>query len=106
MIRLTNTLAIDRTPAWSSDGARIAFNSERDGQSEIYIMNADGSDQTRLTWGLAHDHGSTWSSDGSRIAFGSNLGGHFEIYTVKPDGSELTRLTDTPFPSDRPAWSP
>jgi Tol biopolymer transport system component len=47
--RLTISPAVDREPAWSPDGTRIAFLSQRDGGREIYVMNADGSNQTRLT---------------------------------------------------------
>jgi len=47
--RLTFNPAADVEPAWSPDGSRIAWRSERDGNAEIYVMNADGSNQTRLT---------------------------------------------------------
>ena len=53
--------AYDNFPAWSSDGTRIAFTSKRDGNQEIYIMNVDGSDQTRLTDNPADDRSSSWS---------------------------------------------
>lgn len=49
LIQLTNNKADDLTPVWSPDGKRIAFTSTRDGDLEIYVMNADGSNQKRLT---------------------------------------------------------
>ena len=47
--RLTNNAAYDSDPSWSPDGSRIAFNSDRDGNYEVYVMNADGTGQARLT---------------------------------------------------------
>jgi Tol biopolymer transport system component len=48
-------------PAWSPDGSRIAFESYRDGNFEIYVMNADGSGQTRITNNTANDESPDWS---------------------------------------------
>ncbi|MQF48280.1 hypothetical protein FIM08_00005 [SAR202 cluster bacterium AC-647-N09_OGT_505m] len=48
--RLTTNPAVDNDPAWSPDGSKIAFSSQRDGHPEIYVMNADGTGQTRLTY--------------------------------------------------------
>jgi TolB protein len=59
--RLTDNPAADFLPAWSPDGARIAFVSNRDGNREIYMMNADGSGQTRLTDNPAEDSSPDWS---------------------------------------------
>ena len=84
---------------------QIAFVSERDGNSEIYVMNADGSNQTRLTHNRAYDADPTWSPDGRRIAFVSNRDGNSEIYVMDADGSNQIRLTYTTG-SDSPAWSP
>jgi Tol biopolymer transport system component len=53
--------ASDGVPAWSPDGTRIAFESERDGNLEIYVMNADGSGVTRLTNDPASDSTPAWS---------------------------------------------
>lgn len=83
----------------------IAFTSERDGNDEIYVMNADGSHQTRLTNDPASDREPAWSPDGSRIAFASNRDGTFQIYLMNADGSSLTRLTNDPATDDQPAWS-
>ena len=70
-------------PAWSPDGRRIAFASGRDGNFEIYVINADGSRQRRLTRNTGRDVGPVWSPDGRRIAFESN----WQVYVMNADGS-------------------
>ena len=69
--RLTDNDARDISPTWSPDGTRIAFASERDDNWEIYLMDADGGNQTRLTNNDAVDWMPAWSPDGTRIAFSS-----------------------------------
>jgi dipeptidyl aminopeptidase/acylaminoacyl peptidase len=107
---LTN--AGDFEPAWSADGQKIAFTSARDGNDEIYVMNADGSGQTRLTFSPGLDLAPAWSPDGARIAFISirdaGAGGfNIELYVMNADGSDQTRLTLTTNVSEfAPAWSP
>ena len=61
--RLTNAAADGFWPAWSPDGAKIAFMSERDGNWEIYVMNANGSSQTRLTNNSGYDGSPAWSPE-------------------------------------------
>ena len=61
--------ADDFSPSWSPDGTKIAFTSHMDDNREIYIMNADGSNQTRLTNEPTGDFYPSWSPDGTRIAF-------------------------------------
>src|SRR5688500_14146475 len=68
------------SPSWSPDGAKIVFYSERDGNSEIYVMNADGSRPTRLTRHPANDGSPSFSPDGTKIAFDTDRDGNFEIY--------------------------
>ena len=74
-------------PAWSPDGRKIAFASERDGNSEIYLMNADGSGQRSLTRNLAYDGDPAWSPDGQKITFVSNRDGRYAVYVMNADGS-------------------
>src|SRR5688500_7877392 len=80
--------------AAQTGGDQIAFTSERDGSSEIYVMNSDGSGQTRLTKNTTYDLQPTFSKDGSKIAFVSFRDGNMEIYVMKADGSGQTRLTN------------
>ncbi|MFW6116209.1 MAG: TolB family protein, partial [bacterium] len=68
--------------AWSPSGEQIAFSSDRDGNYEIYVMNADGSDQRRLTSSPGTDWGATWSPDGARIAFASDRNGEMELFVM------------------------
>ena len=66
--------------------ARIAFTSDRDGNFEIYVMNADGTGQTRLANNPADDRDPAWSPDGSRIALKGGRTGNFEIYVMNRSG--------------------
>ena len=69
---MTNNPADDFSPSISGDGSKIAFVSNRDGGDEIYIMDANGSNQTRLTNNPADDSEPSFNGDGSKIAFTSN----------------------------------
>ena len=86
--------------------SKIAFYSHRDGNSEIYTMNADGTNQTRLTYNDAIDEAPQWSPDGSKIAFQSMRDGNWEIYIIDADGSNLMNLTDDSGNDRTPLWSP
>lgn len=84
----------------------LAFQSDRDGDWEIYVANPDGSGQVALTDNAASDTVPAWSPDGTRIAFTSNRDGNNEIYVMNADGSGQTRLTDNSASDSIPAWSP
>jgi TolB protein len=86
----------DSAPAVSpvaADG-RIAFMSSRDGNWEIYVMNADGSGVKRLTNDSAHDGLPVWSPDGKSLAFVSNKGGAWAVWVMGSDGSNRSKLFD------------
>ncbi|MDP3046211.1 MAG: hypothetical protein Q8O07_01910, partial [Chloroflexota bacterium] len=85
---------------------RIAFQSSRDGNWEIYVMKADGSSESRVTNSPGDDLYAAWSPDGSRLAFASGRDGNWEIYTMAGDGSGPVRLTTDAGNDWYPAWSP
>ena len=95
----------DGSPAWSPDGTRIAFYSERDGSGDIYVMHADGSGVTRLTDTKADEGYPAWSPDGRAIAFDSDRDGNFEIYVMNADGSNVRRLTTSGARDVSASWS-
>jgi Tol biopolymer transport system component len=88
---------------------KIAFESDRDGETHSYVMNADGSDLTRLASGTGFsDFNPAWSPDGSRIAVGRQPEGTsaWDIYLLAADGSGATNLTNNPAHYRFQAWSP
>ncbi len=90
------------------DNSRIVFATERDGNSEIYVMNADGTNIQNLTNNSATDSDPVWSPNGNQIAFVSDRDGfgYSQIYTMNADGSGVTRISDTTANDSAPAWSP
>lgn len=89
-----------------SERRQIVFQSNRDGDFEIYLMEEDGSNQRQLTNNNAVDELPKASSDGSRIVFQSDRDGNYEIYVMNVDGSDQRRLTNAPSSERLPTWSP
>ncbi|MCE2403896.1 MAG: PD40 domain-containing protein [Dehalococcoidia bacterium] len=104
LMRLTSFQDYDAR--WSPDNRKIVYTSERDGNQEIYVMNSDGSSQTRLTHNDSPDHSPSWSPDGLKIAFVSERDGNQEIYVMKADGAGVTRYTANDAVDESPVWSP
>lgn len=105
---LSNNPARDWSPAWSSDGANIIFNSDRDGRDTLYVMNADGRDVRPLFAGETfNDYDAQWSPDGTRVVFVSDRSGiGRDIYLVDANGSNLVAVTATGTIKGEPTWSP
>ena len=116
--QLTDHPADDEDPVWSPDGQRIAFcrlrrsDEVQDGwhvTSAIYVMDADGNNQTQLTeYHALSAWYPSWSPDGQRIAFyaPSPRDGYWQIYVMDADGNNQTQLTDHPATDWYPSWSP
>jgi TolB protein len=79
--------------------------SAREGKRHIYVMNADGTNQTRLTKDEGDEENPQWSPDGTLILFESSRDGSDQIYLMSPDGSQVTRLTSKGN-NVFPGWSP
>lgn len=125
--RLTEAEGYDAEGAWSPDGSRIVFASNRRAYAgalsaedaarlerdpawfmDLYVMGADGSGLRRITDAPGYDGGPFWSADGERIAFRrfSEDGARAEIYTIRPDGTDERRLTDLGAMSWAPFFHP
>jgi hypothetical protein len=100
VVQLTDAGGSDLAPAWSPDRRRIAFQSNRDGNWEIYTMRADGSGVRRLTDDHARDGEPSWSPDGRKIAFTRNG----RLYTMSADGSNAHSFEFLNNAGEWPAW--
>jgi Tol biopolymer transport system component len=86
--------------------SHIAFQSDRSGNEDVWIMDADGSNLRDLTNDPARDLTPAWSPDGSKIAFVSDRTGNLDIWVMNADGSAPVDLTNSPTDEADPAWSP
>jgi len=84
----------------------ILFETTRDGNPEIYMMNPDGSNPVNLSNDSDYDGSATWSPDGTKIAFVTDRDGDHEIYVMNADGTGQTNLTANPDSDTFPVWSP
>lgn len=90
----------------TSSIGKIAFISYRDGNSEVYIMNANGTNQHNISNNDSLDRYPSWSPDWTKIAFASNRHGNWEIYTMNIDGTNQQRITFNPSEDYFTSWSP
>ncbi|MCL4542661.1 MAG: hypothetical protein M1458_02795 [Deltaproteobacteria bacterium] len=104
--QLTYTGGINTSPSFSPGGNRIAFVSNRGGSPQIYLMNADGSDQRRITYnGSYYNTSPAWSPGGKKIAFASLVNGELQVYVMNTDGTDERQITDTLYSAQHPAWT-
>ena len=102
--RLTSHISKDYQFAWSPDGKRIVYVSERDGNPEIYVVNVESTEEARLTFNEFPDLLPAWSPDGKRIVFVSSASIDGDIYIMDADGENQVRLTDNPAKDSDPSW--
>ncbi len=95
-----------RDPAWSPDGLRIAFTADRGTGDDIWVMDADGSDQARLTSSPVSESDPAWSPDGTRIAFRGFGDATAQIVVMNANGSNPRPITSNDNINLGPAWSP
>jgi hypothetical protein len=93
-------------PAFSPDGSRIAFTSARDGQPEIYVMDADGGNVARLTNSPAADGAAGFTADGQAVVYHSQRTGHRQIFIQSITGSDAIQLTQEPAENWQPTVAP
>jgi tol-pal system beta propeller repeat protein TolB len=106
-IRLTRRKEQDRFPLWSPDGSRIAFGSQVSGDHwELWVMDADGTNQRQLATNIVAKGHRQWSPDGRSIVFAASVNGDREVFTVEVGSGRVTRLTNVSGEDGDPAWSP
>jgi TolB protein len=104
--RLTRDGTLNEYPTFSPDGARVAFQSHRAAQFDIYVLGRDGRER-KLTRHPADDQWAAWSPDGRWIAFASERDGAEDVFVMRPDGSGVRNLTRTAsLHESHPAWAP
>jgi Tol biopolymer transport system component len=112
--QLTDNTLNESRPVFSPDGKKIVYGRRagntappEDRQLDVYVMNADGTEPTRLTTSPANDNNPRFSPDGEKIAFESTRDGSSDIYVMNPDGTGQTPLISEPDSNEQfPAFSP
>lgn len=102
---LTQLASTERPSAsWSPDGTRIAFTADRDGTSDVFVVQVDGTGRRNVSRHAAWDGHPAWEPDGGRLAFVSRRDGPGDVYMVRVDGSGVQRLTESATGARHPRW--
>ena len=104
--RLTTTPVEEAWPRWSPDGKRLAFQAEKGGNSDIYVMDVESKRVTQVTKNAASDFFHSWSPDGQRLVFSSERSGNRDLWSIEVASGKETQLTDNPSADDDPCYSP
>jgi len=104
--KVMDDTAVATEPAFSPDGSRIAFTSTRDGNPEIYVMDADGTSAGRLTNSPGVDGDASFTADGQAVVFHSQRTGHRQIFQQPITSSDAVQLTQEPADNSQPTMSP
>ena len=106
--QITLTDGPDSKPTWSPDSGQIAFQSSRNGNDDIYVIDIEEDftgQPRRITTNSAPDYSPAWSPDGDHIAFISERNDNPEVYVTEPDGTVVTRLTNNQAEEAEVVWS-
>jgi TolB protein len=103
--RLTASPAIDTAPSYSPDGTQIAFESDRGGSQQIYVMGSDSSNPHRISFGEGKYGTPVWSPRGDLVAFTHIRSGVFYIGVMHPDGSQEREIAQG-YVVEGPSWAP
>jgi len=99
-------LPLPARASFPGQNGRIAYQSVQDGNAEIYSVNPDGTNPTRLTNDPAPDGTPAWSRDGTKIVFTSARDNHNHIFSMNADGAGVTQLTFGSPSDEEPTWAP
>jgi Tol biopolymer transport system component len=103
-VQLLASTRADYNATYSPDGRRIAFESSRSGNREVWVSDADGSNAVQLV-DMGRSGSPRWSPDSQRIAFDSNVGGNWQIYAVSARGGRPERISSSAANDAKPSWS-
>ncbi len=105
--KFISSTRLDANAAYSPDGRKIAFGSDRSGTSEVWISNADGSNPMQVTslGGPEIMATPSWSPDSTRLALAISTEGRPQIYVISANGGPLRRVTSDPTGASNPYWS-
>jgi len=102
---LTGGPTVDRQPAFSPDGRRVVFSSDRSGSLDLWSLDVATGAVSRLTFDAADDWDPHWSPDGKHLLWSSNRSGHFEIWMAEPDGTGARQVTSDGVDAENPTMS-
>jgi dipeptidyl aminopeptidase/acylaminoacyl peptidase len=102
---LTGGPSIDRQPAFSPDGRRIVFTSDRSGSLDLWSLEVATGAVRRLTFDAADDWDPHWSPDGKHLLWSSNRSGHFEVWIADVDGAGARQVTSDGVDAQNPTMS-
>jgi Tol biopolymer transport system component len=94
-------------PKFSPDGKRIAYHAIRGGNTDVYVINANGTNERRVTYHPGQDSSPTWSPDGTRLAFHTDRNGSYDVFSINVDGTgEAPVVVADSVGEWLPSWSP